>query len=184
MNTTLADLMRARPKTLIVAQVRDTVQRAVELMNDAHVGSVLVLDEDRLTGILTERDVLTRIVGAQVSASSTIGEIMTTPVLCVSPKMRVDETMRLMTDRRTRHLPVVDDGDLMGLVSIGDLTHWITRELRHSVDELSRYIAGPAVVVHNSTKTQAPSPEADERVYWGSRKHSRISVPPPQAQAQ
>ncbi len=179
MHTTLADILRAQTRELVVAQVNDPIAHAVQRMNEERVGSVLVLDEDQLSGILTERDILTRVIGAQRNPRTEIAEVMTTPVLCVSPKMRVDQTMRLMTDQRTRHLPIVADGILEGLVSMGDLTHWITRELAHSVDELARYIGGPAVVAESALFEPSTATLDGYRVSWGSSNHERISVAPP-----
>lgn len=147
MRTTLARLLEAKPRGLVTADAGAPVRRAVRLMNEAEVGSVLVVDSDHLVGIFTERDVLVRVVAAGAHAETPLADVMTTPVLCASPQMEVGRAMRLMTDYRTRHVPIVDDGTLLGIVSLGDLTHWVSRELERTVTDLSRYICGPAVTV-------------------------------------
>ncbi len=164
MRTTLARLLQSKPRRLVTADTTSSVGRAVRAMNEAEVGSVLVVDSDQLVGIFTERDVL-RVVDLGAPPETPLAEVMTTPVLCASSQMEVGRAMRFMTDHRTRHVPVVDDGKLLGIVSLGDLTHWVTRELKRTVTDLSRYICGPAVMVPFEAPSDPEVAGDDERAW-------------------
>ena len=99
-----------------------TVLDAAQLMNDRHIGSVLVIDDDRLVGIFTERDVMRRIVAEQRDPASTpLAEVMTSPVACAAPHTTLDEIRTVMRDKRIRHVPVVNGGGVLGMISLGDL---------------------------------------------------------------
>jgi len=100
----------------------DTVLEAAQLMNERHIGSLLVLDGNELQGIFTERDVMRRVVAAQRDPKSTaIGEVMTRNVICAAPHSTLDELRLVMREKRVRHIPVVDGGRVLGMISIGDL---------------------------------------------------------------
>lgn len=123
-----------------------TVFEAVKAMNEHGIGAVLVMEKDLPIGIFSERDVLRRILEPGRDARQTIvRDVMTTPLVTVTQRMTVADAMRLMTVRRLRHLPVVEDDRLVGLVSIGDLTKWVTRDLRDEVEQLESYINGPSL---------------------------------------
>ena len=114
-----------------------TALAAAELMNERHIGSVLVLDEGRIVGIFTERDLMRRVVAAHRAAESTLlRDVMTSPVACASPRTLLDELRTVMREKRIRHVPVVDNGRLLGLVSIGDLN----RAEREVQDETIQYL--------------------------------------------
>ncbi len=99
-----------------------TVLEAAQLMNDRHIGSVLVISRNRLVGIFTERDVMRRIVAEERSpATTTLVEVMTHAVACAAPHTRLDEIRAVMRERRIRHVPVVDGQRVVGMISIGDL---------------------------------------------------------------
>ena len=99
-----------------------TVLEAAQLMNDRHIGSVLVITRDRLVGIFTERDVMRRIVAEERSpATTTLDEVMTPQVACAAPHTRLDEIRAVMRQKRIRHVPVVDVRRVVGMISIGDL---------------------------------------------------------------
>ncbi len=99
-----------------------TVLEAAQLMNDRHIGSVLVIDHNRLAGIFTERDVLRRIVAEERSAATTqLDDVMTRQVACAAPHTRLDEIRAVMRRRRIRHIPVIQDKRVVGMISIGDL---------------------------------------------------------------
>jgi CBS domain-containing protein len=118
-----------------------SVSDAVAEMNGHRVGSVLVLDNGRLVGIFTERDVLRRVVGAGVDPKRTqVAEVMTAGVITISPEVTVEETMVLFTEKRCRHLPVVDNGRLIGTISIGDITRWMADTHRAEAEHLKNYI--------------------------------------------
>lgn len=133
-------------RPLVTGEMNETLTSAVHRMGDAGVGSILVVRDGSLVGMCTERSILQRLVADRYDpARITLGHVMAAPVLCAEPDMQVDEALQLMTRTRTRHLPVVRAGRLIGIVSIGDLTHWLIDELEEAVDDLTRYISGSAV---------------------------------------
>lgn len=120
-----------------------SVAEAVAEMNQHRVGSVLVIDDDRLVGIFTERDVLRRIVGPGLDPHRvTVDKVMTAHVMTISPQVTIEETMAIFTERRFRHLPVFEEGRLVGTVSIGDVTRWMADHHRVEAEHLKNYIAG------------------------------------------
>ena len=119
-----------------------TVYEAVLAMVGANVGALLVTEGDEISGIFTERDYLRRIaVEGRRSRDTSVSEVMSSPVLCVNPGTSVDETMALMTDRRIRHVPVVEDGVLIGMISIGDLVKFISKKQSFQIQYLTDYIS-------------------------------------------
>ena len=115
---------------------------AIRLMADKRIGAVLVMDGGRLAGILSERDYARKIVLQGRSSSDTaVREIMTAQVVTVRPEDTADRCMQLVTDRRIRHLPVVVDGHVVGVVSIGDLVKAVIEDQQVELDQLQRYIA-------------------------------------------
>ena len=99
-----------------------TVLDAARLMNDRHIGSVVIVDDDRLVGIFTERDVMRRIVAEQRDPASTpIAEVMTSPVACGAPHTTLNELRNVLRKRKVRHIPIVDGHEVLGMISIGDL---------------------------------------------------------------
>jgi CBS domain-containing protein len=110
-------------------------------MNHHRVGSVLVLDGGKLVGIFTERDVLRRVVGAGVDPRrSMVADVMTADVITISPEATIEETTVLFTEKRCRHLPVCDQGRLVGTISIGDITRWMADSHRAEAEHLKNYI--------------------------------------------
>ena len=121
----------------------DTVFSALETMAEHNIGAVLVLDGDELSGIVTERDYARKVKLRALGSNDTpVGQIMTTVVHTVVPSATVAECMQLMTDERVRHLPVVDDGRLVGIVSIGDVVKAMMAQQRDLIADLERYITG------------------------------------------
>ena len=122
-----------------------TVAEAVREMNQKGVGALLVMDGSRPVGIFTERDVLVRIVDADKDPMAVhVGDVMTRNPHTISPEMRVDEAMALMTERRFRHLPVIQEGELVGMLSIGDLMRWMTLNQEDHIRQMTDYIMGRA----------------------------------------
>lgn len=120
-----------------------TVLDALRLMAEHEIGAVLVLDGDRLAGILTERDYARKVVLAgRSSKDSRVDEVMSANMVCVAPERSVDECMALMTDKRLRHLPVLQDNRVVGLVSIGDLVKAKIDDQEFTIAQLQSYIAG------------------------------------------
>jgi len=122
---------------------RDTVLDSLKLMSEKGVGAMLVMDGDKLVGIVTERDYARKVIlEGKSSKDTTVSEIMSGKVLCVTPDRTVDECMALMTDKRARHLPVIDQKRVVGVVSIGDLVKAMISEQQILIDQLQNYIAG------------------------------------------
>jgi CBS domain-containing protein len=116
---------------------------AIRVMADHYIGALLVMRGEELVGIVSERDYARKVILMGHSSSNTpVREIMTAPVLTVSPADTIDTCMRLCTDRRVRHLPVVENGKVVGVVSIGDLVKAVISEQGAQIEQLERYIAG------------------------------------------
>lgn len=119
------------------------VLAALTLMAERSVGALLVMDGESLVGIVSERDYARNIVlKGRSSATTAVNEIMTREMITVGPDETVDQCMRLCTNRRVRHLPVVEDGKTVGVLSIGDLVKAVISEQTEQIEQLQRYIAG------------------------------------------
>ncbi len=120
-----------------------TVAAAVEVINGNKVGSVLVMDGQRLVGIFTERDVLRRVVGARRDPEKTkVVDVMTRELAVMKPGSTVEDAMTVISEKRIRHLPVVEEGRVVGVISQGDLNHWLIRNREVEVNQLVEYITG------------------------------------------
>ena len=120
-----------------------TVYSAMKLMADKDVGSVLVIDNGQLVGSLSERDYARKIILlGRTSKDTLVREIMTEPQITIRPECSVDEAMRLITTNRIRHLPVVLNGNILGVISIGDLVQWISFAQDQTIEQLEHYIEG------------------------------------------
>ena len=138
---TVQDVLRRKGRAVVSVERSATVVNAARRMNEGKIGSVVVADGERVIGIFTERDVLNRIVAAgRDPASCTVGEVMTTPVACCTSGTSLDECRRVMRERRIRHLPVVDEGHLSGLISIGDLNTFEADGQAETIRYLSDYM--------------------------------------------
>jgi len=116
---------------------------AIKLMADRSVGSLIVIDGEELSGIVTERDYARKvIIKGRSSESTRVSEIMSTDVLTTSSSETVNQCMELMTERRIRHLPVVEDGRVIGMISIGDLVQAIIADQQEAIEQLESYISG------------------------------------------
>jgi CBS domain-containing protein len=120
-----------------------TVFEAVQMMADKNIGAVLVMEGSALVGVISERDYTRKVVLYGKSSRQTlVREIMFSPVMTVTPRHTIDECMRIMTERRIRHLPVVENDAVLGIVSIGDLVNWIMSAQQATINHLETYISG------------------------------------------
>jgi CBS domain-containing protein len=141
MSATVRQLLRGKPAIYSV-RPDDTVLDALRLMADKNIGAVLVLSGQQVDGILSERDYARKIILlGKKSEDTLVSEIMTTPVICVEPEWTAEQCMALMTDKRIRHLPVVDGEQLTGVISIGDIVRAIVDEQQFTIRSLERYIS-------------------------------------------
>lgn len=119
-----------------------SVLEAVKQMVEANIGSLLVTKGGEIAGIVTERDYLRRVaLEGPADNDVSVGEIMSSPLIVVTPETAIDECMALMTDRRIRHVPVVDDGEVVGIVSIGDVVKFKSKQQSFEIKYLTEYIA-------------------------------------------
>ncbi len=121
----------------------DTVYEAIRKMAEHEIGALLVMEGEQVVGIVTERDYARKVALAGRSSKETaVSAVMTSHVLCVGPSQTTEECMAIMTENRVRHLPVIDNGKLIGLVSIGDLVKDIISEQQFIIEQLEHYISG------------------------------------------
>jgi CBS domain-containing protein len=119
----------------------DPVLEAIQMMADHHVGALIVLKNDELAGIVSERDYARKVIlMGRSSAETPAWQIMTSPVHTISPDQTLQDCMRLMTDKRIRHLPVVEGGRVVGMISIGDLVKAVIEEQQRTIEQLETYI--------------------------------------------
>jgi len=137
------DILEAKGFTVWSIGPEASVFDALKLMADKDVGALVVLEEGRLVGIVSERDYARKVVlQGRASPTTQVKAIMTVTVVCVEPEQNVNECMTLVTEKRTRHLPVLENGKLVGLISIGDLVKSIITEQQFIIEQLERYITG------------------------------------------
>jgi len=140
---TVDDILQDKGYEVCFIAPSATVLQAVDLMCARRVGALLVADSKATFGIISERDVLSRVIlDRRDPASTRVEQVMTTTVACVRPTTKLREAMAVMTERRCRHLPVVTDGAVIGLVSIGDLVRWASREQEMEIRMLTEYVHG------------------------------------------
>jgi CBS domain-containing protein len=141
--TTVTQILKSKPhKTVHSIGPTASVLEAVKLMAEKNIGGLLVLEGGNVVGVVTERDLARKAFLMPKSAQDTpVREIMTAPVMYVSPERTSEECMALMTENRFRHLPVLDNGKLVGLVSIGDLVKDVISEQKFLIEQLEHYIA-------------------------------------------
>ena len=143
MMTTVKQILEAKGGTFHAVRPTDSVFDALSLMAQFDIGCVLVTDGDKLVGIFTERDYARKVVLKGLASKDTkVGDLMTPNVLTVSPTHTIDDCMCIITNNHVRHLPVVDHGKVVGLISIGDAVKSVMEQQQATIDQLSGYIAG------------------------------------------
>ena len=140
--TMVKQLIDRKGRTLYSVEPEDPVLEAIRLMAEHHIGALLVMKGTELRGIISERDYARKVIlHGRSSAETPVWQIMSTPVITVSPDQTVQDCMHLMTERRVRHLPVVDGGGrVVGIVSIGDLVKAVIEEQQQTIEQLESYI--------------------------------------------
>lgn len=140
---TVRQLLEGKAPGFFTVNAEDPVRTAIQLMADHFVGALPVMQGGRLVGIVSERDYARKVVLlGRNSVETSVAMIMSAPVIHVGPQQTVNDCMQLMTDKRIRHLPVVENGQLIGVISIGDCVKAVIDEQRHEIEDLRRYIAG------------------------------------------
>ena len=140
----LAHILNSKPDhTVYTITPTASVFEAVKLMAEKNIGALVVLEGDKVVGMITERDYARTIVlMARSSKTTAVRDIMQTPVIYVLPHQTSEECMALMTERRLRHVPVIDKGKLIGVISIGDLIKDVIAEQKFTIQQLQHYITG------------------------------------------
>jgi len=141
--TTVEDVLERKGRQVASIEQSATVMEAAQRMNERRIGSLIVADGDRVIGIFTERDVLIRVVaGGRDPAATRVSEVMTTPVACCTRHSTLDECRQVMRNKRIRHLPVVEEGRLCGIISIGDVIAREVVEQEETIHYLNEYLHG------------------------------------------
>ncbi len=142
MDTQVRYLLAYKQLPVLTVDIDEPLLSAVALMNNYKVGAVLVVANNNLVGIFTERDILTKVIGQYDPLGIAVGEVMTPDPMTISPETTVTEAMALITQNHFRHLPVIDGNKLIGLISSGDLTRWMVQTQESEIHTLHEYIAG------------------------------------------
>ena len=141
--TAAGTLLQHKGREMWTIPADATVFDAIHLMSEKNVGALPVMDCGRLVGIVSERDYMSKVIlKGKASKETPVRDIMTADMVTVSPQQSISECMKIITEHRIRHLPVVDGGELIGIVSIGDLVKWIIATQRTTIEQLEKYIGG------------------------------------------
>ena len=140
---TVAELLKAKPTRVVSVRPEQSVLEAIKVLASEDIGAAIVMTGDRLAGIFSERDYTRKVVlKGRASDTTRVEEIMTPNVVCVSPRTKARECMQLMTEKNIRHLPVMDEGRVIGMVSIRDIVSDIIADQDFTIEQLEHYISG------------------------------------------
>jgi predicted transcriptional regulator len=140
---TVGGLLQSKGNTLWSISPDATVYEAIQLMAEKNIGALPVLDQERLVGVISERDYTRKVIlKGKASKETAVREILSSPVISITPETTIEECLRLMTNHRIRHLPVVENDKVVGIVSIGDLVNWIITAQSVAIHQLQSYILG------------------------------------------
>ncbi len=138
---TIKSLLKSKGSQVWTVGPRATVYEAIELLAEKNIGALLVIDGDQVCGIISERDYVRKVaIKGRISKDTEVQEIMTKDIIHANLETTIDECMALMTESRIRHLPIIDDTKLEGMISIGDLVKAIMSEQQRTIDQLGEYI--------------------------------------------
>jgi CBS domain-containing protein len=139
----IKDLLRYKPQSVWTIRPEATVYEALELMAEKNVGALPVVEKGELVGIFSERDYARKcILMGRHSKETLVSDLMSSPVVTINTEFTIEQCLALMTQRQFRHLPVMDAGELCGIVSIGDIGKWVISEQRSMIHDLEGYITG------------------------------------------
>lgn len=139
--STIRELLKAKGRGIWSISPQETVYRALEIMAEKDIGALLVMEDGKLVGIFTERDYARKVIlKGKSSKETTVSELMTKNVLYVSPDNTIQECMALMSSRQFRHLPVLDYGRVVGIITLGDVVRRIMSEQEFTIHELEKYV--------------------------------------------
>jgi CBS domain-containing protein len=142
MSGTVGSVLKRKGSEFWFVAPDQTVYEAIEKMADKGVGALLVMSEGKLAGIISERDYARKVIlKGRASKTTLVKEIMTSPVIFVTPDKGVDECMGIITRNRIRHLPIMENEKVLGVVSIGDLVKWVVSEQEETIEHLQNYIS-------------------------------------------
>ena len=139
----ISDLLRHKGRAVWSLSPDATVYEAIDQMAQKEVGALLVMEGDKLVGIISERDYARKVIlNGKSSKETPVREIMSYPVVCASPELTVEQTMTLLTEKRIRHLPVVIGEKVVGVISIGDVVRGMIDDRNFHIDQLTKYVTG------------------------------------------
>lgn len=140
---TVYDILHNKSGEALTTTPEDSVYDAIRVMGEKNVGALVAMEGGQVVGVLSERDYSRKVVlQGRTSRDTKVGEIISRPAITVRSKDGIEKCMELMTCNRIRHLPVVDDGRLIGVISMGDLVRWVMQSQRNTIQQLHGYIAG------------------------------------------
>ena len=140
---TVQDILQNKGGEVWTTHPQHTVYQAIGLMGEKNIGALVVVEGTEVIGVISERDYSRKVVlQGRTSQDTLVGEILARPAITVHSADNIEKCMQLMTSHRIRHLPVVDDGQLVGLISIGDVVSWVMHSQRHTILQLQGYITG------------------------------------------
>jgi CBS domain-containing protein len=141
--TKVKDILALKGQSVWSVALDASVYDAMKLMAEKGIGALMVMQGEKLVGIISERDYARKVIlQGRSSRTTQVREIMTSHVLYAQPEQNIEECMAVMTDKRVRHLPVFDEGRLLGVISIGDLVKSIITEQKFMIEQLEKYISG------------------------------------------
>ena len=140
---TVYDILHNKSGNICTTSPEDSVYDAIRQMGEKNIGALVVMENDQIVGVLSERDYSRKVVlQGRTSRDTKVGEIISRPAISVCSKDGIEKCMQLMTSNRIRHLPVIDENRLVGLISMGDLVTWVMNSQRHTIEQLQGYISG------------------------------------------